>query len=572
MKSGIYYTAIALLLFSSCHLRREKQGSGLDYARKMKFDQTYFNAARSKIQGDYPKSLEMFHDALKIDPRNHAVMYQLANIYYKSKQLNEAVHWAEQAVKHNPEYNFWYAGQLAQFYNKVGNYQKSADVFERMIREEPLRKSNYPEISNQYLNLQKPLEAVKWLDAYEKRFGIQEDIIRRKESIYLKLGDYDKAAGEIKKLIEREPEEPRYLGLMAEIYLKAGKPEQAMAYYQKILAIDPLNGYASFGMADALRKQGKSDQSYDYLKNGFADKNVPLQTKLPVINSYYVLLQRDEKSRRQAFELGEVIVNTHPEEALAWLMFGDLHLAVEAYEEGRKYYLKSLNLDPADYRIWKKLFSISQQLNRSEYLEEDALKAMEYFPTQPEIYILLGFARLEQSRYQQALEIAEEGLSYALLASDRKELRMIMAECQHRLGNIAESQALFELLLESEPNDALVLNNYAYFISETGKQLEKALELSRKAVEQEPTNPSFLDTYGWIYYRMGKYQDAEKWLSKALDVSGRQRVDILDHYGDVLYRLNRKEEALKYWKLAKEGGKKGTVLEEKIRNGSIPHE
>lgn len=564
--------ALCVLMFSSCKARKGSQHSGLDYAQKLKFDQHYFNGARNKIQGDYAKSLELFHDALKIDARNHAVMYQLANVYFKSQQLPEAIHWAEQAVKYCPNYNFWYYGQLAQFYNKSGNYQKSADVFGRMIREEPERKSNYTEISNQYLNLQKPLEAVKWLDEYEKRFGVQEDIVRRKESIYVKLGEYDKAVNEIKKLLQREPDEPRYLGLMAEIYLKAGKPNLAMEYYQKILAVDPLNGYASFGMADALRKQGNLDQSYDYLKNGFADKRVPLQTKLPVINSYYVLLQRDEKSRRQAFELGEVIVNTHPEEALAWLMYGDLYLAVELFEEGRTYYVKSLSIDPSDYRIWKKLFSIAQQLGRPDYLEADALKAMEYFPSQPEVYILLGYARMEQSRYQQALDIAEEGLSYALQASDRKELRMIMAECQHRLGNVAESQAIFERLLETDPNDALVLNNYAYFISETGKQLEKALELSRKAVEQEPTNPSFLDTYGWIYYRMGKYQDAEKWLNKALNVSGRQSADVLDHYGDVLYRLNRKDEAMKYWKLAKEAGKKGTVLDEKIRDGILRDE
>ena len=103
-------------------------------------------------------------------PSSHEVMYQLANIYFKDKKLDEAIHWAELAVKNNPEYNYWYYGQLAQIYSTAKLYDKSATVFAEMVEKEADRKSNYEEAGNQLLNAKKPKEAAKYFERYITKY------------------------------------------------------------------------------------------------------------------------------------------------------------------------------------------------------------------------------------------------------------------------------------------------------------------------------------------------------------------------------------------------------------------
>jgi Tfp pilus assembly protein PilF len=60
------------------------------------------------------------------------------------------------------------------------------------------------------------------------------------------------------------------------------------------------------------------------------------------------------------------------------------------------------------------------------------------------------------------------------------------------------------------------LNNYAYFLSESGEQLAKAEQMSFKTVKAEPKNATYLDTYAWILYMLGRYSEAKIYIDQAL--------------------------------------------------------
>ena len=64
-------------------------------------------------------------------------MYEVAKLYYQLEKYNDAMYWAKQAVDNSNDFNHWYSGQLAQFYNKFGKYQESAEVFAYMVEKEP---------------------------------------------------------------------------------------------------------------------------------------------------------------------------------------------------------------------------------------------------------------------------------------------------------------------------------------------------------------------------------------------------------------------------------------------------
>ena len=100
----------------------------------------------------------------------------------------------------------------------------------------------------------------------------------------------------------------------------------------------------------------------------------------------------------------------------------------------------------------------------------------------------------------------------------------------------------------------MVLNNYAYFLSLEGRDLERALAMAGRAIVLEENNPTYLDTYAWVLYRLGRYDEAKKTMQQALSLDRSQSPDLQLHYGDILAALGEKFMAEVYCKKALEGG------------------
>jgi tetratricopeptide (TPR) repeat protein len=115
----------------------------------------------------------------------------------------------------------------------------------------------------------------------------------------------------------------------------------------------------------------------------------------------------------------------------------------------------------------------------------------------------------------------------------------------------------------------LVLNNYSYYLSLRSQKLEKAEEMSRRAVNTEPDSPTYLDTYAWVLYKRQNFEEALKWMQFALNNGGDKEPVILEHFGDILFRLGREKEALEYWKQAQSLGEGSEFLAEKVKTGNL---
>jgi len=131
-----------------------------------------------------------------------------------------------------------------------------------------------------------------------------------------------------------------------------------------------------------------------------------------------------------------------------------------------------------------------------------------------------------------------------------------------------DSDSLYERALRIDPHNHLALNNYGYSLSERGKDLDRALKMSREALRLQPENQSYLDTYGWILYQMEKYEEAERYIRKAVEMANPSPV-IIEHLGDINYKLSRKDKALEFWKKALELDSANEALKTKIQRGSL---
>jgi Tfp pilus assembly protein PilF len=141
-----------------------------------------------------------------------------------------------------------------------------------------------------------------------------------------------------------------------------------------------------------------------------------------------------------------------------------------------------------------------------------------------------------------------------------------IGDMYHIKGDTKEAYKAYDKALKIDPGYAPVLNNYAYYLSEEGKKLKKALAMSKKTVEAEPDNATYLDTYGWILHLLGRDAEAKPVFKHAMLYGGKDSAVQLDHYAEVLYALGEYDLAKVYWNQAKAKDTEGEIpdLEERV--------
>jgi Tfp pilus assembly protein PilF len=145
-----------------------------------------------------------------------------------------------------------------------------------------------------------------------------------------------------------------------------------------------------------------------------------------------------------------------------------------------------------------------------------------------------------------------------------------LADVYYSSKQFTLSDETFEKALALDPNNATVLNNYSYFLSERGIKLDVAESMSKKSLELRPDEVNFIDTYGWILYKKGDFAKAKTYIEKAMGLTkDAPSATLYDHLGDILYKLNEKTKAIAAWKKAKETGSDDKNLDKKISEGKL---
>ena len=100
--------------------------------------------------------------------------------------------------------------------------------------------------------------------------------------------------------------------------------------------------------------------------------------------------------------------------------------------------------------------------------------------------------------------------------------------------------------LSISPNDAYVINYLAYSWIEKEINVEKSLEMLKKANRLRPDDGYISDSLGWALFKLKKYKEAKKYMQLAVKLISSDPV-INDHFADVLWMNNNTLQARYYW-------------------------
>ena len=146
-----------------------------------------------------------------------------------------------------------------------------------------------------------------------------------------------------------------------------------------------------------------------------------------------------------------------------------------------------------------------------------------------EAVLLAARAAQAQRRFDLSIPLLER---LAAAAQPSPDALFLLGSAYERTGRLGEAEEVFERLLERVPTHHPALNYLGYMWADRGENLDRALELVRRAVAAEPEEGSYVDSLGWIHYQLGEHELALRYLQRAATlIPGEPEVQ--EHLGDV---------------------------------------
>ncbi len=166
-----------------------------------------------------------------------------------------------------------------------------------------------------------------------------------------------------------------------------------------------------------------------------------------------------------------------------------------------------------------------------------------------EVFNILG-------KFKLALREMEDVLEKDNPRGDNLEMvRRAQINALHLLKEDAKAETIQREMLDADPDDRELLNNFGYQLADQGRKLDEAETMIRRAIEldrdarikagdPDAENANYLDSLGWVLFKKGKFAEARKALEAATKFAEVSENGVVwDHLGDTYFRLEMNKEA-----------------------------
>jgi len=535
----------------------------------VKYNNYLFGALKAKSLENFEEALKQFQKCIKLDEKQALPFYESAIINKNQGNLELAEEQIKIAATLEKK-NRWYQLAYAEILFSNQDFKNAAVQYKKLMLSEPGNEKLYYFLADAYIYDNNLLKAIVVYDNLEDKKGVEKMISMQKHKLYMELKKKQSAIKELLKLIDTYPNDIEALEILSEVYLLNDEKDKAFETFKKLAIIAPDNGRIHLTLADYYREQGDNTKSFEELKLAFKSTKLGVDVKVSILVSYFQLLGINDSMREQADTLAKLLIQTHPNSVKAHAVYADMLYTENKFQEAKEQYLIVLQKDKTKSQVWSQVLFIQAEQNDFAGMLKTSEEALTYFSTDPLFYYFNGVSNKWFKDINEAISVLEMGVEFVI---DNEilllEFYSSLAEIYHTIGNNSISDSLYEKVLSIDPENVLVLNNYAYYLSVRKVKLGKAEEMSLKCNELEKENGTYQDTYAWILYQLSEYEKAKEWIQKSLANGSDSSAVVVEHYGDILYQLGETENAIVQWKKAQELGEASNFLIQKIEEGKL---
>lgn len=464
------------------------------------------------------------------NPREAAGALELAAFYsreQKTLEMQAALQRLLDDPKDFPQAPLW----VGEHYLRFRNYPQAVRYFEEGIRNsQGATKALYQKRASEALFAEGQVaQASSTIEPVIKENPRDEQARRMQASLLLRSGNPEKidaAEREFQEISKLKPDDASIWWELGQAEELKGNPDVARSRYQEALKKNRNYLQARYGLAELDLAQRHADealeQSNEILK---VRPNDPRATLL-----HAQALARSGNAAAARVELTRIRDLQHNPQAQVEL--GLLALSQKNYKEAEQIFgeLRSTG-DPQAMAGLARAYASQKQFDKALEVLNEGLKKSSNSP------LLVGqlgitealagkfdaavasfqkLVSLEPKSVQDRIELASvlslQGDDKSALEQYREAAKLEPTDLNAGLqfaralnmgSHIDEARTQYQAVLKTHPNDATALNAMAFFIWQSGGNLDQAQDFAERALKAAPGQPSFTDTMGCIYLKKG---------------------------------------------------------------------
>lgn len=537
----ILLAIVALFSVGSSSLSAETKDQ-----RKMKMQYYFLEALRQKQAGNISSAVDLLYRCNSLDNESSEVLAVLAEIDMEAQMPTAAIGNMKTASDLEPQ-NIDYKKSLAGYAINAMDLPLAARLYEELVQKDSKHKNvYYYYLANIYAKMEQYEKAIDAWNGFEKEEGVKETVSHEKFKLYAKLHKEKKAFAEMDKLIKSAPKETKHVALKANLYAAIGKnkdSEKCFLNGLKSFPDDPILKieYGSFLSETGRPKEGMKqwldvlqDPDANYLTKHELLYRIASDTLLDIADSYYL-----------------DVIRQYPNEEYPCLVYASV-LMGRGDSTAIPYIKKALEINPKHEDAWLTLINYYVVKNDTARVVEACQESVDQFPESANLLDVNGMSQQMIGNKEAALDSWRRASQCAVASGQMNLASSVFAKMGDLLMSMNRKDSCFaayDSALVYGPNNVMVMNNYAYYLSVNNQELDKAERMSLKTLKATPNSPVFLDTYAWICFKKGEYNAAMLYIQQAYNNGGNVDPELLEHYADILHKTGSSDaDCQKYWK------------------------
>lgn len=540
----------------------------LSYNDEQRFKYFYLGAVDQQMKGNYAAAFDLLNHCQEINP-DAAEVYFMRSAYHALLN-NDSLSIADiqKAAELNPQNNV-YLERLAGTYIGSGKYDEAIEAYEKLYANNHDRDDVLNVLIRLYGQQKDYDNMLQTIGRLENLEGSSEEITLARMRVYSMKGDKQAEFAELKDLSKKHPNDMNYRVMMGNWLLQNELPADALKEYEYVLAQEPDNLMAQMSMLDYYSAIGQDSLAAELQEKLVVSPTTPISSKITLMRG---LVNNNEQQGGDSTEVLRIFRNilAQPQKT------SDMWELQAAYMSLKKMPKDSINnslrgaLEVAPDNAGVRLQLIQSMWKDEQFDDVISLckPALEYNPDEMAFYYFLGLAYFQKDDKDKALHTFQLGVSQINSESNKdivSDFYAIMGDILHEKGREQEAYVAYDSCLQWKDDNLGALNNYAYYLSEKGKDLQKAEKMSYRTIKAEPKNSTFLDTYAWILFMQERYEEANIYIEQAVQNDSTVSDVILEHAGDISAKVGNIKKAVEWWEKARDAGSKSKVLIRKIK-------
>ena len=517
---------------------------------QQRYDNFFLEAIVQREKGNSDAAFDLLRHCVDIDSTRSEAYFYLAQYYGALRQKDKMLGMMKKAVDLEPD-NTTYLETLANVYISQRQYAEGIEMLERLYDKSRERDEVLGMLVQLYEQQQDYDNAIRTLNRLETLEGKSERLSFAKSSLFTQKGDKKAAISEMKKLADQYPHDNNYRCLYGNTLYVNGQQKKALAIYHEILKDDPDNRNAQMAMLAHYNEQHDSAAANRLIEEILLNKQSSTEDRVTLMRQVIGESERSGGDSTRVLQLFHRMLDLPQSDAdMALFCATYMNLKKMPKDSIGAVLEKAIQIAPDNAAARLQLVSYAWQNEDRDKVIALCKEARQYNPDEMAFYYYQGIAYYQNSQLDEALDAFQNGIGVITQQSDPaivSDFYAVMGDIMHQKGMDREAYAAYDSCLQWKDDNIACLNNYAYYLSIKGEQLDKAEQMSYRTIKAEPKNATYLDTYAWILFMQKRYSEARIYIDQTLQNDSDTSAVLLEHAGDIYYHVGDTDKALVFW-------------------------